>query len=65
MYTAAECLDGDRAEQISVHRRLKKSYGVNSRVQFKENEHRDQHKVKDYDNIFWCNNIIRWMAYKV
>lgn len=63
--TADESLTHDTPNQPSIRRRLKKSYGVNSRVEFNENEHDSAHKVKDYDGSLWCNNIIRWMAYKV
>jgi hypothetical protein len=52
------------AAELFIHRLLPKSYGVRSRVPWIEGMHMPKHQV-NLGGQLWCNNIIRWLAFKV
>jgi hypothetical protein len=70
--SADQCLNdpeslSDRApyEPPTIERRLLKSYGVLSRIEFIEGVHDANRIVTAYDGEKYCDNVVRWMAYKV
>jgi hypothetical protein len=52
------------AAELYIHRLLPKSYGVRSRVPWIEGMHNPKHRV-DLGGQLWCNNVLRWLAFKV
>src|ERR1700685_3338279 len=70
--SADQCLNdpeslSDRApyEPPTIERRLLKSYGVLSRVEFIDGVHDPNRIVTAYNGEKYCDNVVRWMAYKV
>jgi len=65
IYGATEDFTGSSSEEpITIERRLTKNYGVCSRIPYELCPREDRRRV-DPEGKLWCNNVVKWIAYKV
>lgn len=51
--------------QVTVERRVPKNYGVRSRERFDPKRHNKLLMKSDLEGQQWCNNVIKWLVFKV
>ena len=49
---------------VTIERTLMTNYGVRSRIPYEENRLEDR-RVVDPEGKPWCNDVIKWIAFKV